>query len=48
MKGCVMVRCAVEAKEFLEVRFLSFNDCFYFEELRAGVTHPQPLYSGEY
>ena len=31
------------AQRVLEVRFLGFSDCFYFEELRADVTHPPPL-----
>ena len=40
---CDNERCAIEAKEFLEVRFLDFSDCFYFKWLCAGVTHPRPL-----
>ena len=47
MKGCVMVKCAVWLKEFLEARVLSFSDCFYFKLLCADVTHPQPLSRGE-
>ena len=48
IKGCVTVRGAVEAKEFLEVRFLSFNNYFYFKWLCADVTHPRPLSIGEF
>ena len=48
LKGCVTVRGAVEAEEFLEVRVLGFNDCFYFKWLCADVTPPQPLSRGEF
>ena len=47
LKGCVTVRCEIWLKEFLEVRFLGFSDCFYFKWLCADVTHPQPLSRGE-
>ena len=34
------------AKEFLEVRFLGFSDCFYFKWLCLYVTHPRPSQEG--
>ena len=48
IKGCVTVRCEIWLKEFLEVRFLGFSDCFYFKWLCSGVTHPPaPLERGD-